>query len=313
MSIYRMMEMQRLGLSPEYAVYNKGGGGGSKSTSTTTSKPYQQAQYGRLLGEATNWLNQGGFDQYYGGSADFNPNASMNQTQQAGIEGLTSGGQNIQGLLDTQGYQSLNRVLGQYDPEASGLNAAISAANRTLQRDFNQTVLPQIGNAAVDAGQVGSTRQGVAQGIAAQGLADAMTSNAQGLAFQDYQNFTNNQLNALGNLSAISKGLLSGSAAQYDAGTLQQQQQQQQINADLQKWAYENNVDLNTLLAYKELISGNMGGKNVTTTETSGGGGSGLGAAIGSLGGAAVGGMYGGAGGAGVGSGVGGQIGGLLF
>lgn len=314
MSLYRMMEMHRLGLPIEDAVYNKSGNQKQKSSSTTVSTPYQQGQYGNLLGQADQWLNSGGFDQNYGGSANFNPNAAMNQTQQNAIDQLTQGGGNIQGLLNSSGMDALGRALGPYDPEASGLNAAIGAANRTLQRDFEQNTLPAIGSGATGAGQYGSSRHGVAQGIATQGLADAMTSNAQGLAFQDYQNFTNNQNQALQNLSNISKGLLSGAAGQYDAGSLQQQQQQQQINADLQKWAYENNVDLNTLLAYKQLISGDMGGTNTTNSTTTGsGGGSGLGAALGSLGGAAAGAFFGGPTGAAAGYQMGGQTGGLLF
>ena len=63
----------------------------------------------------------------------------------------------------------------------------------------------------------------------------------------------------LGNLSSITKGLNSGAGLQYDAGTLEQQQQQNEINGQLQKWMYENNASLNDLLAYKQLISGDMG------------------------------------------------------
>lgn len=315
MSIYRMMEMHRLGLNPEYAVYNKSGGGGSqKSSSTTTSTPYQQGQYGNLLGKADQWLSGGGFDKNYGGSADFDPVADLNPAQQQAIQGLLQGGGNIQGVLDQGGMQSLSSFLGPYDPNNTGLQSAISAANFGLQRDFNQNVLPGIGAGAQGAGQYGSSRQGVAEGIAAQGLADAMTNNAQGLAFQDQQNFRNQKLQTLGNLSQISKGLLSGSAGQYDAGSLQQGQEQKEILGNLEKWAYENNVNLNDLLAYKELISGDMGGTNTTTSKSSGGGGgSGLGAAIGSIGGAALGGMFGGPAGAMAGSQVGGSAGGLLF
>jgi hypothetical protein len=311
MSIYRMMEMHRLGLSPEYAVYNKSGGGG-KQTTTTTSKPYQQGYYADLLNKSKSWINNGGFDKNYGGSPNFDPVADMNQSQQDAIQGLLQGGGNIQDLLNQGGLDTFSSFLKPYDPNNTGLQDAISAANFGLTRDFNQSVLPGIGAGAQGAGQYGSTRHGVAEGIAAQGLADAMTNNAQGLAFQDQQNYRNQQLQTLGSLSQISKGLLSGSAGQYDAGSLLQGQDQKEILGQLEKWAYENNVELNDLLAYKELISGNMGGKNVTES-SGGGGGSGLGAAIGSIGGAALGGLFGGGAGVGVGSTVGGNVGGLLF
>lgn len=312
MSIYRMMEMHRLGLNPEYAVYNKSGGS-QKSESTTVSTPYQQGQYNKLLKGADQWLSGGGFDKNYGGDPNFDPVADFNPAQQEAIQGLLQGSGNIQGVLDQGGMQSLSSFLGPYDPNNTGLQGAISAANFALQRDFNQNVLPGIGAGAQGAGQYGSSRHGVAEGIAAQGLADAMTNNAQGLAFQDQQNFRNQQLQTLGNLSEISKGLLSGSAGQYDAGSLLQGQEQKEILGNLEKWAYENNVNLNDLLAYKELISGDMGGTNTTVSKSSGGGGSGLGAAIGSIGGAALGGFFGGPTGAMTGSQVGGRTGGLLF
>lgn len=310
MSLYRMMEFHRLGLPIEDAVLWKSGSPKQKSSSTTVSTPTQSAQYNTLLGQSDSWLNSGGFDKNYGGSEDFNNNAGMNAIQQGALGDLVGQGGNIQSLLNSGGQQALGEALGQYDPSNTGLMDAITAANSTVTRDFNQSVMPAIQAGAVGAGQGGSTRQGIAQGIASQGLADTMGRNASTLAFQDQQAFEGRKSNALNNLSNISRGLLSGSAGQYDAGSLQQGQDQRQIDADINKWAYENNVDLNTLLAYKQLVSGDMGGTNVSnsTSSSSGGGNSGL-SMLGSVGGAALGSMWGQPG---LGASAGGFLGGLF-
>lgn len=284
---------------------------GSSNKSTTTSTPYQQGNYQNLLNQADSWLNNGGFaDQYFNGQDTV---ANMNQGQLNAIQGGTQTGANLSDIYNGVGTDSLQNFLGSYDPSKTGLTDAINASNNALDWNYNTTVAPQIRQGATDAGQYGSTRHGVAEGIAQAQLGQAKTNAASQLAYQDQQAYNQNQLNALGNLQNITKGLASGSTLQYDLNSLLQNQDQNEINGQLQAWAYNNNVDLNNLLAYKDLISGDMGG--TTTSKTSGGGGGGLGSALGSLGGAALGGYLSGGNiaGAGLGANLGGQTGGLLL
>ncbi len=263
-------------------------GGSKKQTTTSTSTPYQQGNYNELLSGASSWLHNGGFDPNYGGDPNFDPVADQNALQLGGIEGLGNLGGALQSLLGSSGVSSLADY-------------------------FDTTVRPDLRAGATNAGQYGSSRAGVAEGIATARLLQNQQNNASQLAFQDQQSYNQNRLNTLGNLSAIAKGLGSGNAMQVDAGSMLQGQEQQEINGALQKWAYENNVSLNDLLAYKELISGDMGGTNVSVTKGSGGGGGGLGSALGALGGASLGALFGGPAGASVGMNAGGRVGGLLF
>ncbi|AFD10694.1 hypothetical protein [Pseudomonas phage ZCPS1] len=288
-------------------------GGSKKQTTTSTSTPYQQGNYNELLSGASSWLHNGGFDPNYGGDPNFDPVADQNALQLGGIEGLGNLGGALQSLLGSSGVSSLADYLGPYDPNKTGLANAIGAANEQMQWDFDTTVRPDLRAGATNAGQYGSSRAGVAEGIATARLLQNQQNNASQLAFQDQQAYNQNRLNTLGNLSAIAKGLGSGNAMQVDAGSMLQNQEQQEINGALQKWAYENNVSLNDLLAYKELISGDMGGTNVSVTKGSGGGGGGLGSALGALGGASLGALFGGPAGASVGMNAGGRVGGLLF
>lgn len=285
-----------------------GGGGGSKQTSTSTSTPYQQKQYNTLLKGADSWLSQGGFDNNYGGAEGFDPVANMTPEQQAALQGSYGTGQAVSGLYGTSGLSSLSDYLGAYDPNKTGLTSAIDAMNNQSNFNFETQVNPQIRQGAQGAGQYGSSRHGIAEGLARSQLSQQQMNNASTMAFQDQQAYNQNRLGVLNNLSGITKGLNSGYGLQYDAGKLQQDQNQAEIQGDLQKWLYENNVGLNDLLAYQSLVSGDMGGTNTSVTKGSGGGSSPFGA-IAAVGGAALGGMFGGLPGAGLGASLGGQLG----
>lgn len=313
MNFSRFLEARRSGATLEAAmdttVHWKGGS--QKSTTNTTSTPMQTPQFKNLLGGADKWLNEGGLDANYGGSAGFDPVADMTAQQQSGISGMAQTGASLADLYNGLGGESVGRYLGAYDPKKTGLAAAQGAAAEQAQFDFETGQMGNIRQGATQAGQYGSTRAGIAEGLARGRLAQGIANTNAQMAYQDQQAYNQNQLAALGNLSAITKGLGSGSALEYDAGALQQKQQQAEIAGQLDKWAYENNVDLNNLLAYKQLISGDMGGTSSGVSKGPGGGGGGL-TALGSLGGMAAGAYFGGPSGAAMGGQMGGQIGGLL-
>lgn len=302
MNFQRFAEAVRLGTPLEAAVdmgyYWKGDSGKQKGTSTTTSKPVQSAQYNNLLNKSDSWLNSGGLDKSYGGSADFDPVADMTQGQKDAIGGMTQTGNSLQQLYNGQGMQGLANSLGTYDPSKTGLQGAIDASNNQLDWNYATQVAPSVRQGAVSTGQYGSSRSGIAEGIAQSQLSQQKVNSASQLAYQDQQAFNQNQANTLANLANISKGLGSGDGLSYDAGALQQNQNQAEIAGQLEKWAYENNADLNDLLAYKQLISGDMGGTNTTkSTMSGGGGGSGWTSMLSSIGGQFAGNYAGAAGG----------------
>lgn len=296
MNFQRFNQLLRMGVNPQAAdressLY-KGGGGKTVTSSTQTSTPYQQTQYNTLLGKADAWQ---GFDQNYGGSANFDGSADLNANQNAAIGGSVATGTALNQLYSGQGNQALQDYLGPYDPNKTGLTGAIDAANSRSNYNFETTQTGAIRQGATDSGQYGGTRHGIAEGLARGQLAQAQSDNAQQLAFQDQQNFNTNRVNTLNNLSGITTGLNSGNALVGSAGQTQQNQAQSEINADLQKWAYENNVSLNDALAYQQLVSGDMGGTQTGTSTQKGGGGGGSSpwAAIGTIGGAVLGSMVG--------------------
>lgn len=321
MNILRFNELIRLGcpaaLADECSSLFKGGGGGKQTQNTTSvSKPHQQGQYDQLLEGADAW-KENGFDKNYGGSADFNPVAGFTDEQKASLGGMQGTGAGLSDIYNGLGMDGLKDMLGTYDPSKTGLNDALGAANERMNFDFQTQQMPQIRQGAQGAGQFGSSRHGIAEGLAQDRLSQNQANAGAQMAFQDQQNWNNNRNSAIQNLSNISKGINSGNAIQYDAGALQQGQNQADIKGQLEKWAYENNVDMNDLLAYKNVISGDMGGTVTTNGVSKGGGGGGGGGgsamgALGSIGGAALGGFFGGPAGAMAGSSVGGSVGGLM-
>lgn len=284
----------------------KGGKQKSSTSSTQTSTPWQQEQFGNLLGGADAWMQGGGFDKEYLGGQD--SVADLTDAQKAGLGGQIGAGQELSTLFSGAGMSSLGDYLGTYDPNKTGLNAAIDAANSRSNFNFETQVNPNIRQGATGAGQYGSSRHGIAEGLARGQLAQSQQDTASQMAYQDQQAFNTNRLNALGNLGTIAQGLNSGNRLQYDAGQLQQTQDQNEIQGLLQKWTYENNVSLDDLKAYQSLIQGNMGGTvtGQSNTTSSGGGGSPWGA-LGSIGGAALGSMLGP-----MGTALGGQLGSMV-
>ncbi len=293
MNFNRFSQSLRLGMSPEVAdrmtkVFG-GGGGKQEQSSEQDSTPYQTQQFQSLLQGADLWKKNGGFSPYYGGSKDFDSVANQNATQTDALAGSTQLGNQLQGVLGGQGVSSLGDYLGAYNPNKTGLTSAINASNEAMNWDYGTSVAPQIRQGATDAGQYGSSRHGVAEGIAQSRLSQQKMNAANTMAYQDQQAYNQNRLGVLGNLSSITAGLNSGNTMALGAGTAQQQQQQNEINGQLEKWAYENNVSLNDLTAYKALISGDMGGSSSGSSQGSGGGGSGGWGALASFGGSALG------------------------
>lgn len=293
MSFLRFQQGLRLGMSPQIAdsmryVYGGSGGGEQKTESENNQTPYQQGQFDTLLQGANKWLSTGGFDRNYGGVKDFDSVADQNANQNAAQAGSVNTGNNLQGILNGQGASSLQDYLGAYDPNKTGLNGAINASNNALDWNYNTQVNPQIRQGATDAGQFGSTRHGVAEGIAQAQLSQQKTNAASTMAFQDQQQYNQNRLGALNNMTNIANGLNAGNNLVGSAGDAQQKQEQNEINGQLEAWAYKNNVSLNDLTAYKALISGNMGGSATASGTSSGGGSGGLGA-LASIGGSALG------------------------
>ncbi len=190
------------------------------STSTSTQTPWQQEQFGRLLDEATNFLNQGGFK----GAPNYTDQAS------AAVGGMMGSLANI--------------ISGQ--PDRNALDQAKAANAQAAQRQFDQNIVPSLQQNMQQAGQAGSSRSGIASGLAASNMAAQVGEKNAAMEQQFQQNQLNRQLDAtkaLGQGMDLYSKLQSLSDKTSDAGRI-----------------YQN------LKVFQDLISGNMGGSGTTSS-----------------------------------------------
>lgn len=147
------------------------------------------------------------------------------------------------------------------------LQSSIDAAIRPITESYTDTggVMSQIRDGAVGAGQFGSSRQGVAEGIAAGRYADAIGDTASRMANENYQKgldtFSRTLAFAPQALQAglMPSNILSGIGAQNEM-------QAQQINdylANARMWDY--NAPWTPLQNYASIV---FGGANPTTSTT---------------------------------------------
>lgn len=154
------------------------GGGGGDDTQTTqqtneafeTAKPYIQ----NILRAAAE----------QSGSSIQTPEAAQQLTQQEiDLRQQLAATQSQQ----AQQYQTAAAQNLVVDPSRNpAFQNYLQVANKELSDQYLRQVLPQIQGGAVAAGGVGGSRQGVAEGIAAEGLAKALASQTTGLTSQAY-------------------------------------------------------------------------------------------------------------------------------
>lgn len=186
------------------------------------------------------------------------------------------------------------------------LQSYIDAATRPIYQNLTEQALPAIRSQFLGpAGGYGSTRQGIAEGLAISRAGQTAGDVAAQIASQGYGQGLDAQIRALG--LAPSTGQLGALPAQYlDAvGQQNQLQVQAQIDAEMRRHAFEQNLPYQQLREYASIVGGpGYGGVSETTapgTRTS----RPLSALGGAASGAAIGGSFGGPYGAAIGGGVG--------
>lgn len=207
------------------------------SESTSTYTPEQMAQYASLLKGADQWMNNGGL---------------------AGTAGQQE--DNIANAINATGNYYAGVLTGNADRTA--LDAAKQANADAAQTTFERSTMPAITDQAQQAGQVGSSRQGIAAGLAASDMDSQVGQQNAQMEYQWQQQQQQNKQAAAGGMLSVANAL----------GQLQ----------DSQAASSDSAMALQSLLAYRDLVSGNMGGTtNVVADETSttSGGGSGGGIA----------------------------------
>ncbi len=241
----------------------------SSTTSTTDTGPWRaQAPYLRHGFSEAQDLYNAGQTPYFG----FNPVASTSPYQQQGWEQAAQAANNLSpqigNYMGAFGLATSPELL--HQSSNPYLNDAINASSRDAIQQYQREVLPGIRSNSIGLGHgFGSTRTGVAEGIAGEGLLNTIGDISAGMRYNNY----NSQLDRITNSAQYLPGLVSSafapSAALRDIGQEQRGIEQEGIDADIAEWTYGKEEPWERLSRYLQATSGAWGsyGTNKTTSE----------------------------------------------
>lgn len=238
-------------------------GGGKTQTSTTNTSPWKEQQPYLTHGfEQAYQLSQKPSTQYQGAfTAGKTASDTGAENYLTGYAGTLTGqsGKNLDALNWATGAGNLDVGNNQY------VNNQMSANTNRLYQAFNEQTVPALRSNFGKSGQIGSSRQGIAEGLAAQGVARAAAdSNAQ-IQGTAYNNALDTYSTVLGQAPALMQaGTMPGSLLSQ-VGQSQRGFEQDKIDEAISRNDFSQNEEWNRLANYMQMVSGNWGG---TTTST---------------------------------------------
>ncbi len=254
-----------------------GKGGGGSTTTVQKADPWegQQPYLQEIFQSAQQLYNNGQMaPDYYPGQTV----ADQSQWTQDALQMQADRAQNGSPLIDNasdamnaittgsalagnQGLNTLNQLAGEDSPYTGELfNRANSQVQASLDSNFNR------------AGRYGSGAHEAASADAANNLATQLYSSlwdkradAATTAGQLYNSGIGQQIVAGQTSQQLANQAYTDAAALGEAGAALDDYSQQQINADIDRYNYEQNQALMALQNYNNLIQGSYGGTTTTT------------------------------------------------
>jgi hypothetical protein len=277
---------------PQFRSSFSGGGGGGGDTTNTTNTiampPEFQIPYIENVFENATELYEGGPVQYYPGQTV----AGVNPTLQAGFDSVTAPGGAVDYTTDVanMGAGALNQMIQGANPMNNPFFApTLSAMLQPTVRAFNEDVMPGIDAGAVQAGGYGGSRQGLAQGIATDRLGQNLLNTSLQFGNEAWQTGLDSLGRSILAAPAIQQMGITPSNLLMQTGAAERGIEQEGINAEVDKFNFEQTAPYDALSYYAGLVGNPMGTQGTTTSVTEGGGSTSpvLGAAAGAAAGGA--------------------------
>lgn len=175
-----------------------------------------------------------------------------------------------------QGFNAMNL---ENNPYFAG---AVQAAINPMVRNFERQTMPRISLNSLANSGYGSSRQGIAEGIAMSDLNQQIGEVSSSMANDAYQKGQDTMVRSLALAPTTYQSMLLPSAIQENVGSQQQAMEQQFLNDALTKWNFNRSKEMDSLMQYAQLLQGNFGGTSTTNaTQDSGGGDNTLGKLVG--------------------------------
>ncbi|MGW8181337.1 MAG: hypothetical protein ACWGQW_21610, partial [bacterium] len=198
-------------------------GGGDQKTTTQVNPPKFQTPYIEdVLSQAKGLYNQPG-PYYYPGSTVANLNPVQQQSMQSALGYAGGGAQNIANASQAgygMGLQFANPLNNPFFQQTA------QAIARPLTQNLTQNYLPQVDSGAVLSGNIGSSRQGVAQGLGMQATQQALQDQLAQFGSGAYNTGAQTLLGTLGQTGNVqAAGLVPSQIQGAVGGNLQQYEQ----------------------------------------------------------------------------------------
>jgi len=225
------------------------GGKTAQQTSTTTSEPWAEQKPYMIEGmkKAQDLWKQPG-PNYYPGQTVAPVSGDTTAGYQAVRDQQTGAGQ--QGVTAAQNTNT-DFLTGKY------LNS--NPYNDAVYNDIQSRVMSSVNANALKAGRQGS---GQSDSMAATGLTNAYAP----YAMSQYQKGLDNMQQAIGAAPGLNQAGYFGADALMKSGGQQQQDAQSQIDADINKFNWGQNLEQSKLDDYMKMITGTFGGQSGTST-----------------------------------------------
>ena len=252
----------------DYFTFYGGGSGGGGSTSKTTNeldptvRPF--VEYG--LQEAKG-LYQTDTPSYYPGQTYVGPSAQTQTALQAGQNRALAGNP----LLPAAQQQQQNVISGQYLQNNPYFNQALAGAAQGATQNYNDAI-SQAQSSLSKAGRYGSNVGADIQNRAANTLASTLANKYGELAYSNYAGERGMQNQAAMNAPALAQADYTDISQLANIGKTAEDYQKTALQADLDRFNFEQNKPYQKLSSYLGAAYGAPMG-NVSTTTQSGGGG----------------------------------------
>jgi hypothetical protein len=248
-----------------------GGGGGSKGgggTSETknqldpTIRPF--VEYG--LQEAKS-LYQTDTPQYYGGQTFISPSAQTQQALEAAQNRALAGSP----LLPAAQQQQQDVISGAYLQNNPYFNQALAGAAQGATQNYNDAIMAAQSNLS-QAGRYGSNVGADIQNRAATTLANTLANKYGELAYSNFANERARQDAAAMGAPALAQADYSDIQQLMNVGKTAEDYQKTALQADIDRFNFEQNKPYQKLSAYLGAAYGAPTGSVSTTTQSGGGG-----------------------------------------
>jgi hypothetical protein len=218
--------------------------------------------------------------------------AGFDPSQMAGQEGALQSAGTQEGLARTGAGTTLDWL----NPNAlditkqPGLQGNIDAATRPITQALTEQALPAIRDSAERSGNFGSSRQGIAEGLASGRASQAIGDATSNIVSKGYQTNVDAQLKALGLLPSTINTQTTGDLTTSNVGDVRQSMAQALLGEQVGNFNYDQMAPFLQSKEIMSLLSGLPGGTTQTTASgpqknplTSALGGAASGASLGSM------------------------------